>query len=138
MKRLVCSALALGVLSGCSLFGSKHQLQPDHKYIVEWLGERPLIDRSHLSLQLDTAQQRAHGFAGCNNWFGDYEWQNGHLRISRLATTRKLCAPALMEQEQRYLAALAAVERWEIAATGQLLLWPAQGTPIRLWPEHNH
>lgn len=139
MKLLILSALTLGVLSGCSLFGNNgNKLQSGQKYIVEWIGERPLIDRSHLSLQLDTKQQRAHGFAGCNNWFGNYELQDGQLRINQIATTRKLCAPALMEQEQRYLAALPQIERWDFSAIGQLQLWPAKGAPIRLWPENNY
>jgi len=27
------------------------------------------------------------------------------------------------------------VERWDVSNIDQLRLWPAQGTPLRLWPE---
>ena len=40
-----------------------------------------------------------------------------------------------MEQEQRFLAALSEVQRWDFNAIGQLQLWPASGKPIRLWAE---
>lgn len=135
MKHMLFSAIAAGMLSGCSLFGaSSTALQTGEEYIVEWIGERPLIDRSHLTLQLDAKQQRVHGMAGCNTWFGTYRLAGDKLHISHIAATRKLCAPALMEQEQRYLAALPQIERWDFSATGQLQLWPAEGAPIRLWP----
>ena len=42
---------------------------------------------------------------------------------------------SLMEQEQRFLAALTEVQRWDFNDIGQLQLWPASGKPIRLWPQ---
>jgi len=27
------------------------------------------------------------------------------------------------------------VQRWDVSGIGQLRLWPAEGKPIRLWPE---
>ena len=117
--------LLMGLLSGCSLLGSHEPV--NQKYIVEWIGERPLIDRSHLSLTLDKRQQRAHGLAGCNQWFGDFRLDGNNLSIQR-------CAPSLMEQEQHFLEALPRIERWSFSDTGQLLLSPSTGAPIRLWP----
>ena len=57
------------------------------------------------------------------------------LRFEQPGATRKLCAPTLMEQEQRFLEALGQVQRWDVSGIGQLRLWPAEGKPIRLWPE---
>jgi heat shock protein HslJ len=126
--------IILGLLTGCSLT----KLHTGQEYIVEWIGERPLIDRSHLTLQLDAEQQRVHGFAGCNQWFGNYRLDGERLSISHIASTRKACAPALMEQENRYLQALPKVERWDFSEHGQLQLWPAEGAAIRLWPKSNN
>lgn len=127
--------LPLLLLAGCSLLpASNPQLQLEQHYQVEWIGERPLIDRSYLSLILDR-DGRAFGHAGCNQWFGNYQLDGNRLSIERIATTRKLCAPALMEQEHRFLDALPNVERWDFSTTGQLQLWPATGSAIRLWPE---
>ncbi len=138
MKTAISLLAGLGLLTGCSLSGGQPQLQTGDEYIVEWIGERPLIDRSHLTLQLDAQQQRAHGFAGCNQWFGSYQLNGNQLSISNIASTRKACAPSLMEQENRYLQALPQVERWDFSEHGQLQLWPAEGAPIRLWPRDNY
>lgn len=134
MKTATSLLVGLVLLTGCSLLSSQPRLQTSKEYIIEWIGERPLIDRSHLTLQLDDAQQRVHGFAGCNQWFGSYRLDGNRLSISHIASTRKACAPALMEQENRYLQALPKVERWDFSEHGQLQLWPTEGAPIRLWP----
>ena len=101
---------------------------------MEWIGERPLIDRSHLTITLGE-DGRAYGSAGCNHWFASYRRDGDALRFEQPGATRKLCAPALMEQEQRFLEALGQVQRWDVSGIGQLRLWPAEGKPIRLWPE---
>ena len=111
MKRLLVLA-ALGVgLAGCA--SDEVTLKQDHSYIVEWIGERPLMDYAHLTVTLGT-DGRAYGNGGC---------------------TRKLCAEALMEQEHRFFKALETVQRWDISPIEQTRFWPAQGKPLRLWLE---
>ena len=131
MQKAVFISCAVTVLSACSSL-PETQLQPLQSYQVEWIGERPLIDRSMLTLTLGDNNQ-ASGLAGCNNWMAEYQLSGNRLSLDNIATTRKLCAPALMEQEQRFLAALATVQRWEFAEQQQLLLWPEHGAPIKLW-----
>ena len=131
MQKTVFIGCAIAALSACSSVPGT-QLQPLQSYQVEWIGERPLIDRSMLTLTLGDNQQ-ASGLAGCNNWMAEYQLSGDTLSLHNIATTRKLCAPALMEQEQRFLAALATVQRWEFAEHQQLLLWPEQGAAIKLW-----
>ena len=131
MQKTVFIGCAIAALSACSSVPST-QLQPLQSYQVEWIGERPLIDRSMLTLTLGDNNQ-ASGLAGCNNWMAEYQLSGDRLSLDNIATTRKLCAPALMEQEQRFLAALATVQRWEFAEHQQLLLWPEQGAAIKLW-----
>ncbi len=126
---LAIGALALSLL-GCA--STSPQLEQDSAYQVEWIGERPLIDSSHLTLTLG-ADGRAFGSAGCNHWFAAYSLKGQQISFSQAGSTRKMCAPALMEQEQRFLDALSAVERWDISSIDQLQLWPAEGKPIRLW-----
>lgn len=134
MRLVLIASLAL-LTSACQLLpDSKNALKTGQHYRVEWSGERPLIDRSYLSLTLGQ-DGKAFGHAGCNRWFGDYLRVGNSLSIERIATTRKRCAPSLMEQENRYLAALPEVVRWDFSDTGQLQLWPASGAAIRLWAE---
>lgn len=131
MRQMLATGF-LVVLAGCS--GNPPQLENEKAYSVEWIGERPLVDRSHLTITLGE-DGRAYGNAGCNHWFASYTRQGDTLHFEQAGTTRKLCAPALMEQEQRFLDLLSKISRWDVSATGQLRLWPEEGLPIRLWPE---
>lgn len=132
MYRALPLALLTATLVGCA--SDAPQLETERSYQVEWIGERPLIDRSHLTVTF-AADGRAHGHAGCNHWFAGYTLKDGAVRFETPGSTRKMCAPSLMEQEQRFLAALTEVQRWDFNDIGQLQLWPATGKPIRLWPQ---
>ena len=127
---LLLAALAAG-LAGCA--ADPLQLQTDRTYQVEWIGERPLIDSSHLTVTFGE-DGRAYGTAGCNHWFAGYTLEGKQISFGPAGSTRKMCAPSLMEQEQRFLDALTKVQRWDFSPIDQLRLWPAEGKPIRLWP----
>ena len=111
------------------------KLEQERNYRVEWIGDRPLLDRSYLTLTLGE-DGRAFGNAGCNHWFGSYRLEDSAISFGAPGSTRKLCTPALMEQEQHFLDALGKIERWDVSPLGQLRLWPAEGKPIRLLPEN--
>jgi heat shock protein HslJ len=132
MKRALTLGLLAASLVGCAT--SAPQLETEHSYRVEWIGERPLIDRSYLNITLGD-DGRAYGNAGCNHWFAGYTLAGNTLSFSAAGSTRKMCAPALMEQEARFLDSLSTVRRWDFSPTGQLRLWPAEGKPLRLWSE---
>lgn len=136
MKHLTILALlgASLVLAGCS--SHKVKLEPNSTYVVEWIGALPLIDNSYLTITLDQ-DGRAFGTAGCNHWFASYTMKDQQISFGPAGSTRMMCAPALMEQEQRFLEALSQVQRWDLSANDQLQLWPAEGKPIRMWPEEN-
>lgn len=126
--------VAVALLAGCA--AEPMALKQDQGYVLEWIGERPLIDSSHLSMTLG-ADGRAYGNAGCNHWFAPYTLEGNAIGFGPVGKTRKLCAPALIEQEQRFLQALPTVQRWDISPIEQLRLWPAEGKPLRFWPEEN-
>ncbi|WP_339904624.1 META domain-containing protein [Pseudomonas guineae] len=132
MNRTWTIGLLAASLAGCAT--SSLQLQTEQTYQVEWIGERPLIDSSHLTITLGD-DGRAYGNAGCNHWFAGYTLTGAQISFSAAGSTRKMCAPALMEQETRFLENLSTVQRWDFSATEQLRLWPAEGKPLRLWPE---
>ena len=58
MKHLILMAVLGASLVGCA--GDPVQLQHNHTYLVEWIGERPLIDSSHLTVTFDEGG-RAYG-----------------------------------------------------------------------------
>jgi len=132
MKCLALPLLATALLTGCA--SDTGALQRDHGYVLEWIGERPLIDNSHLTMTLGE-DGRAYGNAGCNHWFASYRLDGDSISFGPVGSTRKMCAPALMEQEHRFLEAMGKVEHWDVSDVQQLELWPAQGLPLRFWPE---
>lgn len=134
MKPLLLTLLAATLLAGCAT--KPPALKQDHGYVLEWIGERPLIDNSHLTMTLGN-DGRAYGNAGCNHWFASYQLQGNTITFGPVGSTRKLCAPALMEQEHRFLEAMGKVQRWDISPVEQLRLWPAQGKPLRFWLEED-
>jgi heat shock protein HslJ len=131
MKRAVLLGLLGSTLLGCA---AEPHIRHNHTYLLEWIGERPLIDNSYLTITMGK-DGRAYGSGGCNHWFAPYTQEDHTITIGPVGNTRKVCAPAVMEQEQRFLDALNKVQRWDISPIGQLRLWPEQGKPLRLWLE---
>ena len=134
MQRLTTLRLLGTILLFAGCASDQIKLEPNSTYVIEWIGERPLIDNSYLTITLD-ADGRAFGTAGCNHWFASYTMQEQQISFGPSGSTRMMCAPALMEQEQYFLEALRKVQRWDLSTTDQLRLWPAEGKPIRMWPE---
>ncbi|MEE9100596.1 META domain-containing protein [Pseudomonas nitroreducens] len=131
MKVLFAGACVALAVAGCA---SKPVPETDQTYRIEWIGERPLIDYSHITLTLD-GKGRAYGSAGCNHWFASYTLEGDKLTFGQPGSTRKMCAEALMEQEGRFLQMLHDVQRWDFSDQGELRLWPASGRAMRMWPE---
>ena len=131
MKALIGISLISASLLGCASDAMK--VETDQTYEVEWIGERPLIDYSHLTITLGS-DGRAYGSAGFNHWFAAYKLDGDKISFEQAGSTRKMCAPALMEQETRFLQSLPNITRWDFSPTDQLRLWPKEGKPLRLWP----
>jgi len=114
-----------------------NQLHLATSYQVEWIAERPLMDYSYLNIILDK-DNKAYGLAGCNYWSTTYQLKGNRLHFNpAIKITKKNCAPALMEQEQRFLKVLPTITRWDFSELGQLRLWPKKGKPIKLWQEED-
>jgi heat shock protein HslJ len=67
----------------------------------------------------------AAGSTGCNSFRAPVERRDGSLRFGATAVTRRACAPAIMEQETRFLSALAAVQSYR--RDGAMLLLEGAG-----------
>jgi heat shock protein HslJ len=65
-------------------------------------GERDVIDDNKLRIQFTDAG-KINGHSSCNRFFGEYSYAEGNLDIKPLGSTRMMCLPTLMEQEQRLL-----------------------------------
>ena len=74
-------------------------------WLVEDIGGAGVIDNLQSKLQFVSASQVA-GHGGCNSFNGAAVLSAGQLSMGPLASTRKMCPPAVMDQENRFLRAL--------------------------------
>ena len=81
-----------------------------------------------LHLVMGTRGRKVQGFSGCNSFGGSYELGGERLSFGNLAGTMMACAEG-MEQEQRFLAALARTTRFTLNGD-TLALYSGGGRPI--------
>lgn len=136
MKHTLSRNAALAVLAVSLLGCSSEPLQVvnERVYEAEWIDGQPRVRHTHPTLILGQ-DGRAYGNAGCNHWFAAYSLADNRLSFSEIGSTRKLCPPPIMAQEQRFLETLGKVQRWDFSSQEQLRLWPAEGKPMRLEPQ---
>jgi len=86
---------------------------PGTTWIAEDIGGRGVIDMLQSTLEFQEPG-RVGGNAGCNRYFGSVTLTGNEVTFGQMGSTRKMCAPAIMDQEQKFLAALGAARTWEI------------------------
>jgi heat shock protein HslJ len=87
-----------------------------------------VIANVHSTVRFEAAG-KVTGSGGCNRLFGAARIAGHSLAFADIATTRKACPPAVMQQEQKFLAALAATRTFRF--TGPTLrLYDASGAEL--------
>lgn len=74
-----------------------------NRYIPQQLNVRVIFDQN----------ERLYGFAGCNNFNGNYKQRSNELSVQPLISTRKFCAES-SELEQQFTQSLQAADRAEV------------------------
>jgi heat shock protein HslJ len=145
-RTLPLALLGLLVLAGCAGSGagtgtgqSAEAADPlkalrGKVWVVEDIDRRGIIDMSRVTVEID-GDDRAAGRASCNRWFASVTSVDGGISFGQAGSTMMACAPSLMDQEQRFLAALARITSFEIDATGALLLTGDDGAYLKAYPE---
>jgi putative lipoprotein len=87
-------------------------------------------DRVEATIEFPEAGRVA-GSASCNRFFGYFETSGASLTIARLGATKKLCPPALMDHETKYLRALEGAERYAIEGTTLTVYSRGLDKPLR-------
>lgn len=85
-----------------------------------------VIDNSNITLKL-AADGSAAGSGGCNRYFGTWKQAGGKLTMGQMGATRMACAPALMNQEDKFLKALEGDSAYAFSADGALVVTTAAG-----------
>lgn len=115
-------------LTGCG--GAPLALLTGPEWRVEDIAGGGVIDGARVTLGVRAEGPHIAGRAGCNRFAARLVLTGEGLSVSQAVATRMACAPALMDQEQRFFAALAAVRRFDIDAAGALLLLDATDRPV--------
>lgn len=137
----VLSATLILSLAACSQTGAHHKPSPSdapgqklslsdltgREWLVENIMEGGVIDFSHTTL-IFSADGSVSGSTGCNSYGGSVKAEADGLTIGPLRTTRMACAPALMDQEQKFLKVLSQPVMPNIDETGELTLTSAEGS----------
>lgn len=105
---------------------------PRGKWLAESIRRRGVIDNLQTVLEI-AADGRASGSGGCNRFSGKADISGERISFSPLASTRMACAPAIMDQETKFLGALNDARKWRIdGPRGKLFLLDAQGNEVLL------
>lgn len=127
IKQLSLLIIISTTLAACS--SAKTEPKPETlpgNWLVNTIQDKAVIANSSAQLSFHP-ENKLSGSASCNNISSNYSVQNNSLTIGAIATTRKMCAPALMEQESHLLQALSKVKRFQLN-NGKLSLYNQQGT----------
>jgi heat shock protein HslJ/uncharacterized lipoprotein YbaY len=114
------------VLSGCG--GEAIDLLAGREWVVEDLDGGGIIDRSRVTLEFDAESGRVHGRGSCNRYNAGFSLTGEGISFSGAAATMMACPEALMNQEQKFFRILEGVNRFDIDATGALVLSGTAGT----------
>lgn len=111
MRNLIFATIIGLVLSGCSTTATP----PAHESVamgeltgqwqVESINQGGIIDSSRITVMF-AEDGRIAGSSGCNRYSAVMSEEGDTLSVSNAVSTRMACAPALMQQEQRFLQAL--------------------------------
>ncbi|MDF1836031.1 MAG: META domain-containing protein [Alteraurantiacibacter sp. bin_em_oilr2.035] len=100
-----------------------------HEWLVEDIAARGVIDDARTTIVFGE-DGRVSGDTACNRYFAEYETAGSDLRLDKAGVTKRACAPAVMDQEQRFLDVFNEVESYRIDATGALILSTLEGATI--------
>ena len=126
IKSFVISAALIG-LTACqsSDVAQVQDIELQGTWNIEVVADKPVIDYSPAQL-IFAEEGNLSGNNSCNNFFGSYTIDGDNVRLMPAGNTMKACVDALMDQEQRVMAAMPEVTKASLAK-GKLLLKDAKG-----------
>jgi heat shock protein HslJ len=105
--------------AGCG--GEPVALLQGREWVVEDIDGERVIGGARPTIVFD-AGGRVSGRGSCNRFTGAFTLTGEGLTIGSTAGTMMPCPPALMQQEDRFLAALESVRRFDVREDGALVL----------------
>jgi heat shock protein HslJ len=90
------------------------------EWLVEDIGGKGVIDMAQTTVEF-SEEDRVSGSTGCNTYRASSEIEGGQISFGPMASTMMACPDALMDQEQRFTAAMSTVRSYEVAHDGAIL-----------------
>jgi heat shock protein HslJ len=107
---------------------------PGTAWQVEDIAGHGVVDRAPAFIRFQE-DGRVSGHTGCNPFTGTATLAGNKLKFGPLATTRRACKPAFLDQAVKFLKASEQVRRFDLDKNGLLRLLGPNGTPVlRLSP----
>lgn len=116
-----------GEFTGCG--GDPAALLAGGEWTIEDVAGGGIIDSAMLTIAFH-AQGAVAGTGGCNRYSGTFRLTGEELSFGPMASTMMACPEAVMAQEQALFEALRRAVRFDIDATGALLLLDVEGTTV--------
>jgi putative lipoprotein len=129
MNRYLCALMiAIGAVMATARCAAAQG--PAGRWLAERIRDGGVIDRIQTILEIAPGGVVS-GTGGCNRMGGQATISRDTIAFGEIVSTRMACAPPVMDQEQRFFAALAQVRRWRFdPATRKLILLDADGKPL--------
>lgn len=115
----ICLAILMAFV--VALPASANAASPHGHWLAEDINGGGVIDRLQTTLALG-ADGKVSGTGGCNRYMGTATLKGDAITFGPMAGTRMACAPAVMNQDDKFHAALATVKSWRIEHTKPLLI----------------
>jgi len=126
-RKILALVLAITLLAACGTSAAPASLA-DTAWVLQLLRGQPVAAGSTITLEFVAG--RLGGTAGCNSYGGAYTVQGDKLTLGEMVRTEMYCpAPGVMDQEDRYLEALAEGTRYRLTA-GRLELLDGAGQVV--------
>ena len=90
--------------------------------VKTFAGQTPLADHA-ITFEFDNEGNIA-GDASCNRFGGSCKIEGDKIEVGPLRSTRRACEPDIMQQEQKFLALLAAATAWSMDGDDLVLTAP--------------
>ncbi|MBW4692542.1 MAG: META domain-containing protein [Lyngbya sp. HA4199-MV5] len=104
----------------------------DTEWFLEDLNGTGVVDNLQTTFRFN-GRDRVTGQGGCNRYTAQAQLMGDRFTVGAIASTKKLCPPAVMDQENRYFQALQTAERVSVSLNGTSLLVYSRGieAPLR-------
>ena len=100
--------LLLALVVACNQAGNMRVRVEGFKgtdWVLEEIDGDAVIDRVQSTIRFQENDQIA-GWGGCNRYFANYRSGRHFFNVGPIGSTRRICPPVVMEQEERFFNAL--------------------------------